>query len=574
MGCRAPFAAIRERDARTRAVATRTPGGDAMTTEQSSRDHLKTIWKRAYKAETTDDLRRLYADWAKTYDDDHDAVGFFGHKRAAEMLARYVTHPEVSPVLDAGAGTGAAGVELAQRGFKLITAVDLSAEMLDQARQKGIYQHVMQADLGLPMDKMPSDNFQAAILVGVFSYGQAPACTLEEIVRVVRPGGVVVLTMRTDFYESDAMGIRSKIGQLVRTDAWQLVEVTPPEQYLPKKDPDAKFRVWCYRVLETKKRPVPETFADDVRAAFESPDRIKRLDHCHIWNAVGSRLYDRYIECPDYYLSDCEMEILQKNAPEIAGNSRRMIELGCGSATKIRFVLDAALAKNPGSKIAYTPIDLSSGALASTREEIEEAYGDRVSVDIHQGHFNDILPTIPDDLEKALFFFGGSIGNIETLEDTVHFLAGIRERMTPRDRFFVGIDLDKDKAILRRAYEAGPKNLSFFLNMVRRINDELGANFDLTAFKQRSTYDKGESYQGIEDHCVHFKLVSEAPQKAHITKLGMEVELAEGDAIQVGISRKYRLQDIPRLLELAGLRLERQWLDAREFVSLNECRVA
>jgi uncharacterized SAM-dependent methyltransferase/ubiquinone/menaquinone biosynthesis C-methylase UbiE len=535
-------------------------------------ERLERIWKRAYAARTRDDLRELYSDWARTYDEDHEAVGFFGHRRASQVLARYVPFADVAPVLDAGAGTGAAGVELARLGFGNLTALDMSADMLARAEEKGVYRHAVTSDLGLPLDTFPMNHFDAAILVGVFSFGQAPAHALDEIVRVVKPGGVVVFTMRTDFFESDAMGVRSQIAALESNLAWQVAEVTEPELYLPKKDASAKFRVWCYRILATKIPDPPDNLADAVRTAMASPSRIKRIDHCYIWNSMASRLYNRYIECPDYYLPDSEEEILRTHAAEIAGDEDLVVELGCGSARKVRHVLRAALSGRAAGRTAtYLPIDLSKGALASTKSEIRELFGEQIRVDARLGHFDDVLPTIPEDAAKVVFFFGGSIGNIETLGATVGFLESLRAQMGRRDRFVVGMDLDKDEAVLVRAYEAGPPNRSFFLNLLRRINNELGANFDLTLFRQESTYDRLAPYHGIEDLSVNLKLATNQPQEVFISKLDLAVHLDAGDSVQVGTSRKFRPGDIEALFRLAGLRLTRQWLDTKGYYSLNEC---
>jgi uncharacterized SAM-dependent methyltransferase len=143
--------------------------------------------------------------------------------------------------------------------------------------------------------------------------------------------------------------------------------------------------------------------------------------------------------------------------------------------------------------------------------------------------------------------------------------------MGRRDRFVVGMDLDKDEAVLVRAYEAGPPNRSFFLNLLRRINNELGANFDLTLFRQESTYDRLAPYHGIEDLSVNLKLATNQPQEVFISKLDLAVHLDAGDSVQVGTSRKFRPGDIEALFRLAGLRLTRQWLDTKGYYSLNEC---
>lgn len=531
---------------------------------------VEQIWKQAYEAKSKDDLRKLYADWAETYDEDHEFVGFFGHRTAAELLAKYVPYAEVAPVLDAGAGTGAAGVELARLGFGNLTAIDLSEEMLEQAEAKGAYTQVFRLDLGLPLDTFPMDHFDAAILVGVFSYGQAPAHALDEIVRVVKPGGVVVFTMRTDFHDENAMGVRAKIERLEADGIWTRVEVTDPAAYLPKKDRDARFRVWAYRVLDAKEKEAPSDLAEAVRTAFAASGRVKRIDHCHIWNSMASRLYDRYIEQDAYYLVDCEEQILNDHATEIVGGSSCVVEFGCGSARKVKPLLQAAIDREDGRPVRYDPIDLSVGALEATEAEIVELFGDRVEVETRQGHFRDTLATIPDAEGKLILFFGGSIGNIESLPETVEFLASVRDVMTPRDRFVVGMDLHKDAAVLVDAYTAGPPNRSFFLNMVRRINYELGANFDLQAFVQESTYDHAGTWEGIDDRAVNLKLRTTEPQSVWIARLDLQVEMEPGDAIQVGTSRKFRRDQIATLAELAGMRLRRQWICKRGWFSSNE----
>jgi len=538
--------------------------------DEETTARLERIWKKAYAASGRDDLLSLYDEWAESYDRDHEAIGFFGHRTAGRVLARYTPFADVAPVLDAGAGTGAAGEALWAMGFRNLTAVDLSEEMLTRARRKGMYRHVTRADLGLPLDEFPCHSFDAAILVGVFSYGQAPARALDEIVRLVKPGGVIAFTLRVDFFEQDAMSVRSKMEELDRSQAWKLLELTEPEQYLPRKEPDALFRVWCYRVLETKTPPVDEEFAAAVRYAFMTSSPVKRIDHAFIWNSMASRLYDRYTECPGYYLTDAEVEIMAENAAEILDEEQMLVELGCGSATKISHLLEAAVSQREGVAVTYTPVDVSQGALDATKHDINERFSDRVDVAPRCGKFDEVLASIPVREAKLILFFGGSIGNLETLEETVGFLKTIRNRMTSSDRFVVGMDLDKSQEVLRTAYEAGPRNRSFFINMIRRMNRELGANFDLGAFRQDSPYEADPPFRGLETRAVQLRLTTERAQDAYISSMHMEVHLNEGDAIQVGTSRKFKISDIEKLGALAGLRLKRQWFDGERYFSLNE----
>lgn len=529
------------------------------------------IWKQAYQARSQDDLLRLYESWAERYDDDHEAIGFVGHRVAADTLARHLTEGDraAARVLDAGAGTGAAGVALADLGFRELTAFDLSRHMLARAGEKGIYRELHAGDLGQPLDPFEVDQFDAAILVGVFSFGQAPAHALEEIHRVVKPGGRIVFTMRTDFFDSDEMGVRSKVEELEERGAWKQLEVTDPQLYLPKKDPNAKFRVWCY---EVKKGPKPSPdFAAAVRAAMTAPEGTKRFDHCHIWDAHGSRLYNRYIDRPEYYLVDCEEEILEKNASEIVGQGTTFVELGCGSARKIKILFDELKDRAPRDPIHYVPIDVSEEALSSTQEELAKTFDDDfLRVEPRQGLLADVLPSLSKLDEKTILFFGSSIGNIESREETIEFLRAVRQNLSKGDRFIIGIDLDKDDSVLQRAYEAGPENLSFFINVVRRMNNELGANFDLESFFQDSRCEPEPELDGIHSRCIEFRLVSQVDQPVVLPELGLDTVLSAGEAIQVGISRKYRRESLAVLAERAGFELARQWVDSRGYFSVNE----
>ncbi len=534
------------------------------------RKRLEQIWKQAYNAKNEEDLKKLYARWAASYDEDHQAVGFFGHFTASQLLARHLGQTETAKILDAGAGTGAAGMALASLGYKTIIGVDLSQEMLEIASRKGVYQELHSLDLGIPLDPWLADTFDAAILVGVFSYGQAPAHALDEVLRVVRPGGLMVFTMRSDFFESDAMGVKSKLNELEEKGAWELVELTEPELYLPNKDQEATFQVWCYRVLPGKAPAIDHDFAQTARAILTKPASIKRFDHRYIWNSSGSRLYDRYIETKPYYLNVCEEEILQNNAPEILGDERVIVELGCGSARKVSYLLRVVDEATESLEVTYIPIDLSPAALEQTQSSIEAKLGDTVSVDPIHAPFDQALPQIKEHQNKLLLFFGSSIGNLETLKETIDFLKMVRKNMHSGDRLVVGIDLHKDEEVLRQAYQSGDENRLFFLNIVRRLNDELGGTFDLSAFEQRSTYDQHESYEGVENRCVNFKLATKVAQTVRLKKIDLEVTLHAGDCIQVGTSRKYRPEDIRQLAADSGLELRRQWLDQRGYFSLNE----
>lgn len=204
-------------------------------------------WRQAYDNQTEADLKAFYDDWADTYDSDHDAIGCFHHVTAAELLAGHLPDRQAA-IVDIGAGTGLVGQALHRLGYRNLTAVDFSEGILDRAMEKGVYRAASVLNLNEPLETVRDDRYAAAAAVGVFSYGQVQARALDELVRIVAPGGYIVLTLREDFFDEDAMGVRSRIEALAARDAWRLLEKTEPQQYLPKKEPGAMFRAHLYEV--------------------------------------------------------------------------------------------------------------------------------------------------------------------------------------------------------------------------------------------------------------------------------------------------------------------------------------
>jgi uncharacterized SAM-dependent methyltransferase/ubiquinone/menaquinone biosynthesis C-methylase UbiE len=545
-----------------------TTSTDALTPEIASRlDH---IWSLAYGARTKEDLLHLYAEWAESYDEDHDAIGFFGHHLTAATLAKHITRHDVARVLDAGAGTGAAGEALHEIGFRDIHALDLSPDMLEVARRKDVYRELGVADLGMPVDKYRKDTFDAVVLVGVFSYGQAPASALDEAVRLSRPGGLIVFTTRTDFHEEDAMGVRSRMEQLEQSGAWSLVEVTDPQPYLPAKDPDALFRVWCYRVTGNGHAEVESGFDDVAEEAFEADDDVLRFDHAWIWDSAASRLYDRYTTTGEYYLTDCEEEILSDHAKRIWNDEGLLVELGCGSARKISHVLQVC-AESSDEPVTYVPIDVSQGALDSTERDVRERFAEDVRVEPRQGMFAEVLSDIPSQEDgKLIFFFGSSLGNLESVEETIEFLKNLRAGMGPRDRLVAGVDLEKDPEVFDAAYNESEECRSFFAHMIRRVNRHLGADFDPREFELASTYEPEPEYDGIRTHVVNLRVSPREPQSSWVRSLEREIRIDAGQPVQVGVSRKFSAAALREIASRADLRLRQQWLDRRGWFSLNE----
>ena len=197
-----------------------------------------------YASRDNKELQERYDEWAADYDSDLDRdFGWFAPQLASDIFAKHVSGG--ARVLDAGAGTGLVGRCLKEKGFTSIIAMDLSQGMLEQAKKTGAYSGFDQMVMGETLD-YPTDAFDAVVSVGVLTVGHAPASSLDELVRVTRPGGHIVYSLRPDIYEEN--GFKGKHAALEASGAWSLVEVTEPQHVLPKGEPEVQHQVWVFRV--------------------------------------------------------------------------------------------------------------------------------------------------------------------------------------------------------------------------------------------------------------------------------------------------------------------------------------
>jgi len=197
-----------------------------------------------YSSRDNKELAERYDQWAKDYDADLDGgFGWRGPQRAVEFFARYV--PKNARTLDAGAGTGLVGQLLARSGYTDLVAMDLSEGMLEEARKKNVYREFHQMVMGESLD-YATDSFDAIISVGVLTVGHAPASSLDELVRITKPGGHIVFSLRPDVYKDS--GFKEQQDTLESEGKWRLVEVSEEFQPLPKGEPDVYHQVWVYQV--------------------------------------------------------------------------------------------------------------------------------------------------------------------------------------------------------------------------------------------------------------------------------------------------------------------------------------
>ena len=200
-----------------------------------------------YAARNNLELEERYNQWAKNYDYDLDReFGWLGPALALDACRQYLSKD--ARILDAGAGTGLVGKMLAEAGFHRLTAIDMSPGMLEEARSKAVYRDLHRMVLGGKLD-FPDDYFDAVVSIGVLTLGHAPARSLDEMVRVTRPGGFVIFTLRPDLYES--AGFREVREELEAAGRWELVNMGKPVQALPKGEPEVLHQLWVFQATAT-----------------------------------------------------------------------------------------------------------------------------------------------------------------------------------------------------------------------------------------------------------------------------------------------------------------------------------
>ncbi len=197
-----------------------------------------------YHSQNNIELLKYYSQWAAEYDQDLVAqCQYIAPQKVAEVLLQFV--PKDATILDAGAGTGLVGEILYQNGYSHLEAMDISAAMLEQARQKNVYDAFHQKVMGQPLG-FKTDSFDAIVSVGVFTYGHAPSHSFDELLRITKPEGYIIFTLRLDFSENS--DLKHKLMILEESNQWQLVKIGDSFCPLSTAKPEGHYRIWIYQV--------------------------------------------------------------------------------------------------------------------------------------------------------------------------------------------------------------------------------------------------------------------------------------------------------------------------------------
>ena len=308
-------------------------------------------------------------------------------------------------------------------------------------------------------------------------------------------------------------------------------------------------------VYEPASSNARDVFMRDVLSGLSQTQ--KTLPCQYFYDEAGSELFEQITELPEYYPTRTETAILNAHASEIAealGESALLVEYGAGASTKTRILLSAL--KSPAG---YVPIDVSEAFLLQTAYVLRVDYP---NLPVHPvvGDFM-IRFGLPNESEghPVGFFPGSTIGNLSD-EDILRFMSSARDLLGEASQFVIGVDLRKDETILVPAYDdAAGVTAKFNLNLLARINRELGADFDLSAFAHRSIWNDAESR--IEMHLVS--------QRAQQVQIGGETILFQsGESIHTENSRKFSIDSLTPLFEQTGWNLNKTWLDERHYFAV------
>ncbi len=307
-----------------------------------------------------------------------------------------------------------------------------------------------------------------------------------------------------------------------------------------------------------------DTGEDVIRGLSQTP---KSLPTRYFYDDRGSVLFEQICELPEYYPTRTEASILHRYAGEIAQTtgSCELVELGSGSSTKTRLLLDAYQDLYPS--LRYVPIDVSAGILESSAQQLLSDYPSlhvRALVSTYELALQRLTPTpLPS---RTILFLGSTLGNLTPQECDV-FFSQITDALEVGEYFLLGVDLQKPKHLLEAAYnDSQGVTAQFNLNMLAHLNRRFRGNFNLQQFEHWAFYN--EQFNQIE-----MRLRSLPAQKVQLEALNLTVEFAAGETILTEISRKFDLDVLQKELQAKGLKPLQVWTDSRQWFGLILCQL-
>jgi L-histidine Nalpha-methyltransferase len=306
-----------------------------------------------------------------------------------------------------------------------------------------------------------------------------------------------------------------------------------------------------------QKKTITEFERDVLQGLSASP---RYLSSKYFYNHRGSKIFEDIMRMPEYYLTDCELEIFATQKQEILDSFDpdshfEMIELGAGDGTKTKILLSHFLKKQ--ADFSYIPIDISEEAMKKLITNLDhEIPGFFVNGQV--GDYFKLIGNLNGSFRKVILFLGSNIGNFNE-EKSRYFLNHLRSVLNIGDMVFIGFDLKKDPEVILNAYnDPHGHTAAFNLNLLQRINDELDAHFDLEAFYHQEIYDE-------QTGTARSFLVSKKSQTVHISKLDRYFHFDAGEQIFMEMSQKYDIQTINDLAKNSGFGIVNNFFDSRSW---------
>ena len=302
-------------------------------------------------------------------------------------------------------------------------------------------------------------------------------------------------------------------------------------------------------------------FAQDIEKGLQA--KPKYLQSKYFYDDEGSRIFQDIMRMPEYYLTDCELEIFQKQKQSIyqsftkSGAQFNLIELGAGDGLKTKVLLSYFL--NQNCDFEYVPIDISGDAVRNLVRSLETEFSE-LKTDGQIGDYFHLLEEMNHfgDAKKVILFLGSNIGNFQEAEALL-FFDKLRNVMQGEDQLFIGFDLKKEEQIILDAYnDPHGHTANFNLNLLQRIDNELGADFDLSAFRHQEIYNP-------QTGTAKSELISLSNQKVDIAALGQEITFEKDESIFMEISQKYDLDMIEQLAHKSGFEMVENFYDSRNY---------
>lgn len=301
-----------------------------------------------------------------------------------------------------------------------------------------------------------------------------------------------------------------------------------------------------------------EFFSDVITGLSK---KAKQLPSKYFYNKQGDRLFQQIMHCNDYYLTRCELEILQQKTGEIAapmladGTSFDMIELGAGDATKTYYLLNYLMEQK--TSFRYLPVDISPNILAVLKNKLN-AVLPGLQVSEFQGDYFEALEEIgkQSPKRKVVLMLGANVCNME-VDETYSFCKRLHQFLQPGDLVLMGFDLKKNPQTILNAYsDSEGITREFNLNLLKRINNELEADFELSQFEHFQTYNP-------QSGACRSYLISLSEQKVTIGNHTVSFEASEPVAVE--ISQKYSLPEIEKLAIETGFQIVKHSFDSKKW---------